>query len=450
MPVHLDPVPGADGHPVPRHRQVLAGEVQVEAAPGGGGEQRARCAGPQSARRRGAQLAQGLDVAQGTARAVAQVPVVDAQRLLEHHVVGVAWGDGDEERAVVHHVVAAYLSRPVRQARGPARPRTRGAGLRTQQQRRRVDRAAGQDEAVRADTQLTAFVLGQRLGDPPSGRAGDEPGDRGPGEQRDVAGGQRGPQRAHVGVALGLDQAGKAVAGAAAQAPAVLPEVHAGGQGERGQALVAQRRGERGDGGFVRYGRPGVVAGAPRVGRVGGARAVHPVEAFGARVVRFERAVRERPAGRDALGVLQRPEVGLAEARQGGAEDLGVPADVVVHARGEEPPGRGVVPGFGVAVARGGEDVGRRPVLPFPRQEVAALHDQDPRAGAAQGVRQGRAAHAGAEHGDVAVEDGPGGAQQAARAPRGVRGWCRCHSASSWGPVVRRRGGGRRSRARRP
>lgn len=266
----------------------------------------------------------------------------------------------------MHHVVAPGLPGAVGQAGFPYGAGAQGAGLRTQQQCGRVDRSAGQHETPGLDTQLPPLVLGQRRGHPPSGRAGHQPGDGGPGQQRDVARGQRGTQRAHVGVALGLDQAREAVAGGAAQARAVRAQIDAGGQRERLQTLGAQRLRERGDRGFVGHRGPRVLARAPGVGRIGPARAVHPVEAFGARVVRLQHAVRERPAARDALRVLHRTEVGLPEARQGGAEDLGVAADVVVHAGVEIAVGAGVVPGFGVAVAPGGEDRGSGPVLPLP------------------------------------------------------------------------------------
>ena len=84
-------------------------------------------------------LADHLDVAHGVLEVgVAEVVVVEAERLLEPGVVLLV-RDGQERSAVVEHVVAADLVGAVRQ---PVRVLVRGTG---QQELRRVRRACGDD-----------------------------------------------------------------------------------------------------------------------------------------------------------------------------------------------------------------------------------------------------------------------------------------------------------------
>src|SRR5215211_3596284 len=98
---------------------------------------------------------------------------------------------------------------------------------------------------------------------------------------------------------------------------------------------------------------------------------------LGLAVVGLEVGVADRPRRRDAAGVLEDAEVFRAEARQACPVDLGVAADVVMHARGERAPRAGVLPWLGVAIAPVAEHGRRRPVRVLARQEVAALNEQD-------------------------------------------------------------------------
>jgi hypothetical protein len=98
--------------------------------------------------------------------------------------------------------------------------------------------------------------------------------------------------------------------------------------------------------------------------------------------------------------VLHLAEIPLAHAQQHGAIELRVAADEVVDA-GVERAAILVVPGLRRLVAIGDEHRLAVPVLPLARQEIAALQQQDARAGRREGVRKRAAARAGSNDDDV-------------------------------------------------
>ena len=120
---------------------------------------------------------------------------------------------------------------------------------------------------------------------------------------------------------------------------------------------------------------------ARRLGRIDAVLPAHVIQALGAVVVRRERVVVDRPGRRDAVDVLDRLEVLAPQPVEHAAPELGVAADAVVRVRAElaaalvEPALRRSGSGRCFQTASG------IPVLVFLRHEVAALEDQDARAG---------------------------------------------------------------------
>ena len=116
------------------------------------------------------------------------------------------------------------------------------------------------------------------------------------------------------------------------------------------------------------------------LGRVGAKLAVHVIQTLGALVVRRERVVVDRPARRDPLHVLERLKVFAAQAVQHAAPELRVAADVVMGVRAEllaafvDPP-------LLRLIAKVLPDRFGAPVLGFLRDEIAALEDENARAG---------------------------------------------------------------------
>jgi len=99
----------------------------------------------------------------------------------------------------------------------------------------------------------------------------------------------------------------------------------------RDPRLVAQRR--------IPVGR-----GRRRLTRIGAALAVHVVQVLGAGVSGLKVGVSQRPGRRDAVDVLDLPEIALTETEQDRAVDLGIAAHVVVLLGRELLAGAGVRP----------------------------------------------------------------------------------------------------------
>ena len=186
-------------------------------------------------------------------------------------------------------------------------------------------------------------------------------------QQGDVRMLERRAHADHLGVGLGVEDAGEAVAVGAAHARAVgrvrLVEEDPARRMERVVAGARQVVGELLDARLVRDRRMRVVAARVRLGRVLPAGTVHLVELLGLRVVRLELVVGDRPGGRDAVVVLKLAEVLPAQAVESGAVELGRAADEVVHLGLERLAAR-VVPRLRRDVAVLDEDVSARASSP--------------------------------------------------------------------------------------
>ncbi len=118
-------------------------------------------------------------------------------------------------QAVVEHVVAADLVGAVGEAVRVLVVRRR------EQQLGRVGRAAGDDDEVAGEALGLAVPLDDDLGDLVARLVGLELDGHRVGQQRHVRMLERRPHAEHLGVGLGVDEAGEAVAGGAAHAVAV-------------------------------------------------------------------------------------------------------------------------------------------------------------------------------------------------------------------------------------
>ena len=142
--------------------------------------------------------------------------------------------------------------------------------------------------------------------------------------------------------------------------------------------------------------------------------AVHPVDLFGAAVVRLQILVLHEPGGRRPVLVRSGPEILTTESSQRRTVELRVSTDVVVRPGAEGLAVR-VVPGLGVLVAPLAENRSGFPILPLVRQVVPTLDEQHPGAGILQCVGERAAAHPAADDDDVVTP--------AARASPGDIGW---------------------------
>ena len=207
----------------------------------------------------------------------------------------------------------------------------------------------------------------------------------------------------HLGVGLGVDQAGEAVAGRAADAMAVRsslvqPDPAGRVEGEVARRLEVVR--ELLDPRLVRDRRVRVRPARRWLGRVLATRATNLVQVLRERVVGLQLLVVNRPGRRDPVGVLELAEVLLAEPVERCAVELGRPADEVVDLRLKRLVLR-VVPGVLRDVAVVDEDVVCRPVRRLPGEPVASLEEEDPLAGGREVPGERPASGARADDDDV-------------------------------------------------
>ena len=329
----------------------------------------------------------------------APVIVVDPERLLKARGVG-RLGDRDHARVDVGHVVAADHVGGVGQ---PARVAVR---RRAQQQRGRVDGAAGDDDDVGAVALLAPAAVDHDLRDRASAGVGLQAHDARVRAQGDVLALDRGPHAQHVRVGLAVGQAREAVEAVAAHAaPALgiaLVEVDADRQVERVMAGLDEVVVELLDARLVRDGRVGERPGGRGLGGVLAALAVDEVQPLGLGVIGLEVVVGQRPRRRDAGVVADLVEVALTQTEEDRAVELRVAADEVLLV-GAEGIAVLVDPLLAAEVALLEEDLLGVPVLGLAGQVTAALEQQDALAGGGEAVSQRAAARAGADDDDVVV-----------------------------------------------
>ncbi len=270
----------------------------------------------------------------------------------------------------------------------------------SQEQRRRVDRSAGDDEHGRIDSTRLTIPLHLDGLDRAAGGIGDEAARARVRPEADIWLLYRMTDAAHVGVALRVDLARERVAGVTEHAAAGLtgpqqPERQRRRmQAESLQLVNDVRHAGRVGNGLVRK-RP-----ARHFRRIDAVLSAHVVQALGPPVERLERLVVDRPRRGDAVDVLDRLEVFAPEAVEHAAPELGVPADTVVRVRLKLAAAL-IEPALLDPVAEMFPDRFRAPVLVFLRNKISALENEDARRGAGQRLRQRPAAGAAADDDDV-------------------------------------------------
>src|SRR5271166_5305223 len=207
-------------------------------------------------------------------------------------------------------------------------------------------------------------------------------------------------------IGLRAHQTGKAVAGVAADAAALVrvslvehdPDRHVEGLQTRTCEVVGQLLNAR----LMTDGGPGVGGVGRRLGRIFSAVSVHLIEILGLGIVRFQIVIANWPSGRDATVVTQFAEILFAQPEQSSTIELGVATDVVIGMRMEflailvEPRLFGVVVGINV------DDL-RIPVRFLAGNVVTALKDQDALAGRSQVISERSATRAGSDDDHVVV-----------------------------------------------
>ena len=391
-PIEDDGPVTAHPHPALGMRQVLGHGVPVDAVSGEPGAHRARHGTNLGAQHRLHDLAQKLQVAQRRAAlAVAEIEVVERQRLLKRFPVGPERPYRHHRRAVVVHVVAPDHSGRIGEAARVLR--VDGA----KQDRSTVDGARSQYEEIAPDLRAVGQLGGL---DAPAARIGEQANNKGLRSQCDVPVLQHRVDEARLGVALGTQAAGETVAGVAAYARAARMVLHGRRNRERAQALGAQSLGDLGDRRIVSERRIRVGARARRLRRVGAGLAMYAEEAFGAGVVGLERVVLDGPRRRQSTGVLHGAEILAPEAEHRGTKHLRMAADIVELPRPKRaaasvgPTLVGLVGGIGV-------DRLGVPVAVFARHPPPAFQDHDARAGGGQDVGDTATAHTGPDDDDI-------------------------------------------------
>ena len=339
-------------------------------------------------------------------------------------VVVVLEGEGEEGIGLVVHEVSADLIGAVGETGGVLV----GGGL--QKDDGGVDGTGAEGEEVRGvdGGGGLAGVLDLDGVDRGSGGVGEQAKDAGVGHQRDVGEMHDLADAVDVGVGLGVDEAGIAVAGVAADALGLV--------GIGFVAFEAERDGEGVDAEFADVGLDGLHARLIREGGVrvlggveglsgieGGAEAagdggrgaeiaVDVEEGFGLAVVRLEIGVEDGPSGGDAALVVDDAEVFRTHAKHGRAVDLGLATDEVGLLR-MEVFAVFILPDFLGVIAVLEEDGGGGLVELFLREKGAALKDQDGFASPREMEGEGAAAGSGTD--DDGVVDGGDEGLDAAR-----------------------------------
>jgi hypothetical protein len=262
--------------------------------------------------------------------------------------------------------------------------------------------APAEHEQAGADALRLAAALHFRCDDALATIVGDQLRHQAAGLQGHVGLAQRGIDQARLGVSLGIDTTGKGIARAAAHALAARMKINRSRHVEGLQAAATQALEQIGEQRHVQDRGKRVGLSARRLGRIIAGAPVHAEQALGPIVVRLQVGIADRPGGRCTFFVLHDLEVPLPEAEHGSAIELGVAADVVELPRAECTPGA-VVPDVSRAIPKIAEHCFRVPVLCFARQALAALQDEDARAGGGQGQCDAAAHDSGADDHHVVV-----------------------------------------------
>src|SRR6266545_2981218 len=199
-------------------------------------------------------------------------------------------------------------------------------------------------------------------------------------EQGDIGMCERWIYTDNLGVRLGVDQAGKAVAGVAADAAALVGILFIEHDAER---RVKRPQAETGEiviellhARLVADRRMRIRCAGWRFSGILTSLAVDLIKLLGPGVIRLQIFVREGPRRRDSAVVANLPEILSAEPEQGSAEKLRVAADVVVCVRVQlfavpvTPHFLGLVLAFGI-------DLAWIPVVLLARHIVAAFKQQN-------------------------------------------------------------------------
>src|ERR1041385_3779528 len=331
-----------------------------------------------------------------------EVVVVEAEGFLENGVVG-GFGDGEQNRIGVAHVVAADDVGGVGEA---ARVFVVGGA---EEGGGGVNRAGGDDDDIGGVGFFFAVAFDFDFGDGAAGGVGVEALDQGVGQQGDIGVLQGGVDADGLRIGLGIDEAGVAVAGGAADAGAfafvLFIEANAEGDVKGLMAELDEVIVKLLDARLVGDCRVWIGAGGVRIGGVFAAVAMDLVEGFSLLVIGFEIVVGDGPGGRDAAVVNELAEIFAAEAEEGRAVEFGVAADIVVGVGVEffaifvAPDFFGVVFGFDVDGVGG-------PIFRLARDVVAAFDEEDALAGGSKAIGEGAAAGAGADDDYVVVGGG--------------------------------------------
>ena len=268
---------------------------------------------------------------------------------------------------------------------------------RLQQERRRIDRPAGQDHDRRLDPTPLAGVVDLDRPDPPAARVRQQAPRPRAGPQGDVVSRGGRPDATDVGVALRPAVARERVARIAQDAASRFSRPPESQRQGRGMQPLAANPGHVCLH-LIRVRNRGVGERLPRrLGRVLAGRPVDLVQTFRPLVVRLQRVVVDGPGRRDAVDVLDLAEVLAAHPEEDAAPELGVAPDAVVGI-GAERSAAAVQPALRRLVAPVLPDRGGVAVLGLLRNEQAAFDQQDP--GRRIGQRPGHGASPGARPDD--------------------------------------------------
>ena len=319
-------------------------------------------------------FAEELNVAHGPRKVfVTPIKIIHRESLLEDG--GVGNRGYTQHRAVdVPHVVATDLVRRICQSARML------IGCAPEQKCGRVNGSRRNNDDVRSKSTSFAADFDFNAGNLPGTVFDKKASDLGINEELHVAGLCGWAHTVQIRIRLAIDEAGKAIAGAATNAGTSLPRVFI--QLDRKRDRKGRMSGvgkfveEFLDSRFMRDGRKRVIGIGGRFGWVGASLAVNFKQFLRLAIVRFKVSVLKRPLWRDAALVLDPFEVALPQTKHGSAVDLGIATDIVTGA-GAKFFAVLVPPHLRRVIAFLLEDCRRIPVFLFSAQETPALKNQN-------------------------------------------------------------------------